>query len=201
MIKTRAQQNSLMQKQLPKKLHIGCGTKYLEGWLNIDNLRGTPDKKIDLEKFPWPLPSDYFEEVYCSHVLEHLSDVQKTMDEIWRCCAQGAIVMIKVPHFSSMAAPSPFHKHSFNSQAMNYFSRGEEKYGKANFRILSTRIFWYPDDAEYVSHSSKRKIASLVGKFLDFFINLNRSFFERVWLYYVGGAFEIEWKLKVEKKR
>lgn len=188
-----------MKQQMPKKLHLGCGPKYRQGWLNVDNARGTPDLKIDLEKFPWQLPSDYFEEVYCSHVLEHLEDTQKTMDEIWRACSNGARVTIKVPHFSGMAAPSPFHKRHFNSQAMNYFCGDFERYGKAKFRLLSTRIYWYPQDTDYVSQSAKRKIASLFGSFLDFFINLHRGLFERVWCYWVGGAFEIEWKMKAVK--
>ena len=164
------------------KLHLGCGTKIFNGWLNVDKFSKKADIKVDLDKIPWPLPNNHFTEIYLSHVLEHLYDVQATMDEIWRISKKGAKVTIIVPHFSGMAAPSPFHKHTFNSQSMNYFTEeSNETYGKAKFKIKSTKIYWYPStDKEYISKSILRKVAYYLGEFLNVLINANRHFFERI---------------------
>ncbi len=184
-----------------RKLHLGCGCKYFKGWVNADKFSRLADVKMDFEQRPWPFPSGYFDEVYSSHVLEHIGDVQGFMDELWSVCRKGAKVTVIVPHFSSLASASPFHVHAFNSQAMNYFTRGSgERYGKAVFRVVDTRIFWYPSTSrEYVSFSAKRRVASLFGSFLDVLINANRGFFERVWCYWVGGAFEVRWVLEAVK--
>jgi hypothetical protein len=60
-----------------RRLHLGCGTRYLEGWINIDlptdetkmpHLR-SPDVECDLLQLD--APSDSIEEIYSSHVFEH----------------------------------------------------------------------------------------------------------------------------------
>ena len=189
-----------MAKKIPQKLHLGCGKKYMAGWLNVDNFAIGVDLKIDLDKIPWKIPSNHFTEVLCSHTLEHLEDTQGFMDEVWRVCRGGAKIKIIVPHFSSVAAASPFHKKTFNSQSMNYFASGyHERYGKSNFCVESVRLRWYPTDPDYVNFSAKRKIVFAASGLIDFAINLNRNFFERVWWPYVGGAFEIEWNLSPVK--
>jgi hypothetical protein len=61
-----------------------------------------PDRLIDLEQFPWDLPSDYFEQILIKHVLEHLGAsfavFEQVMREIYRVAAAGAMVEIHVPH-------------------------------------------------------------------------------------------------------
>jgi len=60
-----------------------------------------PDRLIDLEQFPWDLPSDYFEQILIKHVLEHLGAsfavFEQVMREIYRVAAAGAMVEIHVP--------------------------------------------------------------------------------------------------------
>jgi len=200
------------------KLHLGCGQKYLKGWLNVDGFSKKADKRFDFDKVPWPLKSNSFEQVYSSHCLEHLDDTQKAMEEIWRICKPGARVTIRVPHFSSMFAFAPFHKKFFARGSMQYFTPSyHERYGKkllekvsskkdrmpkayaqANFEIVSTRVHWFPQDPEYV-RGAKRRFGYLFGKFLDLFINAHQGFFERVWCHWVGGAYEIEWRMRAKK--
>ncbi len=184
-----------------KKLHLGCGHRYFKDWLNVDKFSKEADLEIDLEKTPWDnVPSNTFEEVYCAHTLEHLQDTQSFMGEVWRATTNNAKVTIIVPHFSSVAAASPFHKKTFNSQSMNYFTiDSPEKYGAANFKVESVKLRWFPINKDYINFSLKRKIASKIGLIIDFFANSNISFFERIWWPYVGGAFEIEWVLRTVK--
>ena len=193
---------SLLKKY--NKLNLGCGNRPIENYLNADLYSEKSDIKIDFDKTPWPLPSNHFEYVYSYHVIEHLKDTQAVMDELWRICKPNARLHIILPHFSSIAMASPFHLKNFNSQSMQYFSIDDHpydpNYGKANFKILKTRINWYGYDRQYINDRLHRKIIYYLSKPLDFLINLNRNFFERIWCYWVGGAFEVEWELEVVKK-
>lgn len=84
------------------KLNLGCGSKRLEGYLNVDKY-GTPDLKVNLEEFPWPWEDNSVEKIELSHVLEHLgqqSEVYlKIFQEMYRICQPGAEIHIKVPHY------------------------------------------------------------------------------------------------------
>ena len=58
------------------KLHIGCGTVYKEGWINIDNNSDDNIKKLDFMwdlRKPLPFPENSVDFVYNEHFLEHLT--------------------------------------------------------------------------------------------------------------------------------
>lgn len=56
-----------------KKLNLGCGPDYREGWTNVDINSGfDPDKVINLEEPDWDLPSDDFDILLADNVLEHI---------------------------------------------------------------------------------------------------------------------------------
>lgn len=53
------------------RLHLGCGPRYLEGWINVD--RWAPDRRdltADLSRLPFRPGS--VDEILASHVIEHL---------------------------------------------------------------------------------------------------------------------------------
>ena len=66
-----------------KKLNLGCGKDIKKGYINIDQskLDGV-DVVHDLNKYPWPFPKNYFDEVYARDAIEHLKDIFKVMNEI-----------------------------------------------------------------------------------------------------------------------
>jgi len=54
-----------------KKLNLGCGEDYKEGYINLDILDNEfVDVIHDLNKFPYPFKDDEFGEIYIHHVLE-----------------------------------------------------------------------------------------------------------------------------------
>lgn len=86
------------------KLHLGCGNSRMEGWVGCDLYKtGATDLTFDLMG-PWPFEDNVAEEVYCSHVLEHLPDPMHFFRELWRVCQPNATVVIRVPHGASNAA-------------------------------------------------------------------------------------------------
>ena len=84
------------------KLHLGCGNKILDGYLNVDKF-GTPEFQCDLEKTPWPWHDSTVDEILMIHVLEHLGQQTETyigiIKEMYRVCQNGATIRIIVPHF------------------------------------------------------------------------------------------------------
>ena len=53
------------------------------------------DEIVDIQDIPYD--DDYFELIYCSHVLEHVPDDRKALSEIHRVLKPGGIALILVP--------------------------------------------------------------------------------------------------------
>ena len=85
------------------KLNLGCGSKKLEGYINIDKYDTyNPDIIHDLEKFPYPFEDNSINEILLSHVLEHIGQnpdiFNSIIKEFYRICVHGAKIDIRVPH-------------------------------------------------------------------------------------------------------
>lgn len=64
-------------------LNLGCGTKKKVGYIGVDSVRAPyVDVIADLEHLPFKTNS--IEKIYCRHVLEHVDNFNKTIDEIYR---------------------------------------------------------------------------------------------------------------------
>ena len=85
------------------KLNLGCGSKILKGYTNIDKfVTYHPDIVHDLEKFPYPFKDNSVNEILLSHVLEHVGQnpdiFNSIIKELYRICAHGTLINIIVPH-------------------------------------------------------------------------------------------------------
>ena len=85
------------------KLNLGCGSKKLDGYINIDKYDTyNPDIIHDLEKFPYPFEDNSINEILLSHVLEHIGQnpdiFNSIIKEFYRICVHGAKIDIRVPH-------------------------------------------------------------------------------------------------------
>lgn len=136
------------------KLNLGCGDQYLEGYINCDILLTVKtDKIIDLENRPYPFPDNFADEILMDNVLEHLTDVVKTMQELHRILKPGGKAIIIVPYSKSdRAAQDPTHIHQFTERSMDYFTENYEfsyyttfKFKKIQAKLLSdtgSARFW-----------------------------------------------------------
>jgi len=84
-----------------KKLNLGCDKNYKEGYINLDiNKNVKTDIIHNLNIFPYPFEDNYFDEIYCSHILEHVKNFLGCLKELERILKKGGILHIIVPHFS-----------------------------------------------------------------------------------------------------
>ena len=85
------------------KLNLGCGSKILDGYTNVDKYDYfKADLVHDLETFPYPFKDNSVEEIIISHVLEHIGQSPeiflKIIKEFYRVCRHNSLIKIIVPH-------------------------------------------------------------------------------------------------------
>lgn len=84
----------------PTKLNLGSGFDYRDGYLNVDvNSDYDPDLVIDLEEFPWDLPTSHFEEIICQDVFEHINPRLRPefLEEVKRVITDKGTFVITLP--------------------------------------------------------------------------------------------------------
>ena len=87
-----------LQTQRGLKLHLGCGTRYVEGWVNVDIDAPRLDLRHDLRR-PLPFSDQSCTLIYHEHVLEHLaaSEADALLRECRRVLAPGGSMRLGVP--------------------------------------------------------------------------------------------------------
>lgn len=87
------------------KLHLGCGSKYIDGFYHIDAL---PYEHIDhvgpVDRLP-QIDSDTVDLIYACHVLEHFgrNEYLHVLEEWFRVLRSGGILRLAVPDFGAVA--------------------------------------------------------------------------------------------------
>lgn len=127
-----------------KTLDLGCGGNKFSSAIGVD-LYYRPDVDIiaDLSR-PLPFKNNTFDAIYCSHILEHFTNIIPIMEEIYRISKNNAIIHIFVPHYTSVHAwGNPTHYRCFNSGTFGFFDTlHPEHYGRCNFKLKSIRLIW-----------------------------------------------------------
>jgi SAM-dependent methyltransferase len=122
-------------------LHLGCGSKYLSGFLNIDgNLFNKIDLWLDVRN-GLPFPSNSVDSIYSTHMFEHFypDELQRLLQECLRVLKPGAGVRLIVPSLESAIAayterriewfdPFPQHLDSLGGRFSNFvFCDGQHR--------------------------------------------------------------------------
>ena len=87
------------------RLHFGCGSRRVKGWLNVD-ISGS-DQDIDLAAGFLPWNDAVFEAVASQHVIEHLeltTELFPLMRELRRVCVDGAEIWLSCPDLEKVCA-------------------------------------------------------------------------------------------------
>jgi len=171
-----------------KILDVGCGLKKYPGAIGIDiNPATAADVICNLDCFPYPFADRSFDSLRAIHVIEHLTDVIRAMEEFHRLVRPGGRVRIETPHYTDFSSfCDPTHKHHLNSFSFRYFGEDHGGFGyytEAKFREISVRV----------------KLLSL-WKWLGFEFLVNRfARFRKFWEFYLcyvirGKAMEFEFE-------
>lgn len=86
------------------KLHLGCGTKKLEGWINIDSVpECRPDVVHDITK-PLPYADQSAEDLLAEDLLEHFDKYVRYLVfyEWTRVLKVGGKIILQVPDFKTI---------------------------------------------------------------------------------------------------
>ena len=130
------------------------------------------------------------DEIYCSHVLEHMSDLTKVMEEFTRIGKNGCLIKVKVPYFASPNAfGDPTHERSFNTNTFGYYAP-DYYYSDAKITIRQMKL-------HYFSNASFMRSAP-INVIPDFFVNLFPKVYERFFCYLFPCS-EIHFLLEVTK--
>lgn len=101
------------------RLHLGCGERYMDGWLNVDaNEAVRADYYCDLRKpLSW-LPDGSIRLVYSEHFVEHITilENQALLTELYSKLKPGGVCRISTPDLEDMVARY-LDKHTWKSQS------------------------------------------------------------------------------------
>ncbi|HLF28880.1 MAG TPA: methyltransferase domain-containing protein [Anaerolineae bacterium] len=137
-------------------LDVGCGNAKISGAIGIDfNPLTAADIVHDLNVYPWPLADSTFDRIVCSHIVEHVADLIRFMEEIHRIGQPGARVEIVTPHFSNrFSYTDPTHVRHLSLFSFDYFVQ------PAVFRpaLISRALETHSPLAEFYSQARFNKV-------------------------------------------
>lgn len=180
-----------MSETRPRVLDVGCGINKKPGAIGVDRNPATAaDVLADLDRFPYPFRDSSFDALQAVHVIEHLSDVIRTMEEFHRLVRPGGEVYVVTPHYTDFSSfCDPTHRWHLNSFSLRYFGEDDAGYG-------------YYSGVRFRENSVRVKLLAL-WRWLGFEFLVNhfprfRRFWEHYLCYVVRGKV-IEWRLGVIK--
>jgi predicted SAM-dependent methyltransferase len=116
-----------------KRINIGCGMDYRQGWLNTDLSRTAKcDVVHDIRSEHLPVEDGEVDVVYASGVLEQIllnEHLLFAFNEVWRVLKPGGEFQIVVPNAEfSIAFRDPFDCRQFTPGTFNYFHHDHRHY-------------------------------------------------------------------------
>ena len=88
------------------RLHLGCGTRVLPGWVNIDRVARATGVVTDIDPTTLPYPDAAVAEVLAEHLFEHFSFAEEGLVwlEMARVLRPGGVLRLEVPDFEWVCA-------------------------------------------------------------------------------------------------
>ena len=129
-------------------LDLGCGSAKYPGAVGVDISPDTDaDIVHDLDRFPYPIEDDSFDQILLQDVLEHVAEPIRMFEELHRIARPGARIQLRTPHFSSVLAyGDPTHRHYFSTIAIRQLAEPRfAHYSQVRFNIVHVTLdLWLP---------------------------------------------------------
>jgi SAM-dependent methyltransferase len=183
---------------MSKILDVGCGTNKYEGAIGLDNNPRTGADVIhDLGEVPYPFADDEFDLVVSRHAIEHVPDVMKFIEELYRITRHGGRIRLVTPHYTNPDwATDPTHRNHFNSYSFNSF-------------MPERQVFDFYTDVRLRPVKTYVSLANLWRALgIEFLVNLDQKmpafrFTRKFWEHYLSFIFrgkELHFEFEVIKK-
>ena len=145
---TKREVSKLITTYKSVRFDLGCGNNKQDGFIGVD-IRKCPAVDIvqDLEKFPWPIPSNCARSIVISHYWEHITprNTLNFMAELHRICTPKANIFISGPYGMEFRyVQDPTHCNPTNEATFFYWDPAHplyQVYRPNPFRVLSFEIF------------------------------------------------------------
>ena len=158
----------------PRILDVGCGRNKRPGAIGIDRNRDTAaDVICDIDGGRLPFRNDAFDEVSLIHVIEHVADVIRTVEEVHRISRSGGRIVIETPHYTDHSSfCDPTHRWHLTSYSFRYFTDegGFSYYSRRRLRERRIKVILL-------------RLWRLLG--FEFAVNHSRAF-RSFWEYYLS---------------
>ena len=141
------------------RLHLGCGTNILPGWINIDCVARAPGVRTDIRPDALLFADESVDEILAEHVFEHFTFAEE--GALWRECARvlrpGGRLTLEVPDFewvcrTFLAAEDNFREFYIVGAADHYFGCGRDL--GQRWGILQTMFFGNQNGEGQFHHSA-----------------------------------------------
>jgi len=181
-------------------LDMGCGKRKLSNAIGVDiNEESDADVVCDLNKIPYPFKDNSVDKIRFADCLEHIEDVPKVMEEVYRISKPQAKINIASPHFSSHNFYTDLtHKRAFGLRSFDFYSDQDSivvKYMRpaARFKIVKRCI--EPNPFVFKWGKSIIKIRNLPLNFIINSSSFAQDIYERFFAFILtaeGVHFELE---------
>jgi len=126
-----------------KKINLGSGTQYKEGWENIEISRDVKaDHYLDVSKDILPFGDNEIDYIEAIDLLEHIMYPIFTMNECWRVLNKKGKMYIEVPYGGTEDYyKDPTHVRPFIPKTFKYFAEWNTSpaYGIKQWEIIDMR--------------------------------------------------------------
>ena len=165
-----------------KKLNLGCGNDYKEGWVNLDIDRNVgADVIFDLRKISkgkkLPFKSKTFDLIWCSHVLEHFFDPTPLLEEMKRVCKVRGIIEVRVPYglagLRNLDHKKLFCLGSFEGKNFSFSNQASEE----EVRLIYQKLYTPPTSKTFLGYSRKYTYWVFLG-IINYLIKRSSAFYD-----------------------
>ena len=141
-----ARAKKIIENTKDLKLHVGCGTVYKDGWINIDNNSDNNIEKLNLiwdVTFPLPFSTNSVSFLYNEHLLEHLEvkNAQRVLKDFLRVLKPGGVMRIAMPDLNSCV--NTYNNKDYLKNSQESLMRNGLGHVKTNAELLNINMrYW-----------------------------------------------------------